>query len=426
MKIALLGHGIETQSAYEYYLKHHSDATFVAYDESQESIWYDKPNVEVRPRRWGDFRDIEADIVVRPPSVSPGDISTQGAVTSVTNEFFAECNKPIIGVTGTKGKGTTSSLIAEILREAGISTWLVGNIGVAALDVLDEINAADDGVVVYELSSFQLWDIRKSPHVAVVLMIDAEHLDIHGSRDEYVRAKANIVRYQTVDDVVVYYADNVTSAQLATQSAGRQLPYHSHRDGVVEIADGVALAQSDILLPGRHNLDNIQAAVLAAGQFTQNTDSMVNAVRNFKGLPHRIEEVAVKHGVRYINDSFSSAPPATVVAVDSFDAPTVVIMGGYDRGLDFTETCREIAAHDTVKMVLIMGQNRQAIVDGFEASGWSDYELVDTLPDALVCAQELTQPGDVVVLSPGSASFDMFTNFVARGEEFKRLVGEIA
>lgn len=207
MKIALLGYGLEAQSAYNYYANLHPDAEFVIYDNAA-SPKMELPKGSTFHGGMTDFHDIDADIVVRTPAISPDKVSTRGVVTSVTKEFFDVCQRPIIGVTGTKGKGTTCSLIAAILKEAGIKTWLVGNIGLPSLDMIKEINEAKEGVVIYELSSFQLWDMTKSPQVAVLLMIEPEHLDVHKDFAEYVNAKSNLVRHQTArKKLVVRHAD---------------------------------------------------------------------------------------------------------------------------------------------------------------------------------------------------------------------------
>ena len=421
MKIALLGYGIETQSALRYYSKIYPNAEFAIYDNAKKPKSQLPPGV-VFHGGVDNFYDIEADLVIRTPAVAPKRVSTNGVVTSVTKEFFDVCPVPIIGVTGTKGKSTTASLIAAILKKAGIKTWLVGNIGISALDAIDDIKTTGDGVVVYELSSFQLWDMKKSPKVAVLLLIEPEHLNVHDDFTDYSEAKANLVRHQAATDTVVYFADNPTTAGFAEESAGKKIPYHASPEGIVYV-NGQEIAKKDeVQLPGDHNIGNIQAAVLAAWQFTQDISAISEAVRSFKGLPHRLEEVAVKNGVRYINDSFSSAPPAVVVATATFSEPEILIMGGYDRGLDFTDTCKRIVAQKNVKKVLLIGQTKDKIADIFEELEWKSYEKFDTLEHVVKKATAYAAQGDVVIFSPGCASFDMFQDFTQRGEKFKSIV----
>lgn len=429
MKIALLGYGVEGASAYRYLSLRYPEAEFEIYDNA-ETPKYEIPKGVTFRGSTTSFRDIDADIVMRTPAIPPHTVSSRGKISSVTEEFFEACPVPIIGITGTKGKGTTASLIAAMLEKAGIKTWLVGNIGVASLDILNEVTAYNDtgepGVVVYELSSFQLWDMKKSPRVAVVLMIEPEHLNVHESFDDYVQAKSNITRYQTADDVVIYFADNDISATIAQNSPGVKIPYRVEQGEVLAI-DGVEIARrADILLYGEHNVGNVQAAMLAAWQFTKDARAIREAIKEFHGLPHRLEKVAEKNGILYINDSFSSAPPATVAALRAFDRPKIVIMGGYDRGLDFTETTRQIVAEPGVKMALLIGQTKGRVAAGFDECDWRNYEVLeDDLESAVRRAHELADPGDVIILSPGCASFDMFRDFSERGDKFKEVVGKL-
>ena len=430
MKIALIGYGIEGASAYRYLHGMYPDASFEIFDSAKELKAAPPASVVVHSGV-EDFRDIDADMVVRTPSIAPNRISSRGTVTSVTNLFFAACEAPIIGVTGTKGKGTTATLIANILQKAGVKTWLVGNIGLPALDVLEGINQSvmngEDSVVVYELSSFQLWDIEQSPQVAVVLMIEPEHLDVHGTLEDYVAAKEHITAYQTEDDAVIYFASNPSAEKIALASLGEKIPYTVTKEENDIVVDGTPIvSKKDIGLLGEHNIGNVQAAVLAAWQFTQDVTAIRQAVQEFHGLPHRLERVAEKNGILYINDSFASAPPAVLAAVQAFSRPEILIMGGFDRGLDFTQLASDIAKNTQVKQIYLIGQTRQRIAEAFEKAGIKNYESIDgDLGEALEKAHQVAVPGDVVLLSPGCASFDMFKDFVERGNEFKRLVGEL-
>lgn len=429
MKIALLGYGTEGASAHQYFSKRYPDAEFEIYDNA-ESAKYELPAGVVFKGGVKDFHNIDADLVIKTPAIPPSSVSTRGQISSVTRTFFDVCPVPIIGVTGTKGKGTTSTLIRKILRKAGFKEWLVGNIGYAALRCIEDVErahaAGEKCVVVYELSSFQLWDMTKSPHVAVVLMIEPEHLNVHSSFEDYVEAKANIVKYQQPSDVTIYYENNEVTRKIGESSPAMKIPYSVEPGDVITIDGEPVLDKSDIRLYGDHNIGNVKAAILAAWQFTQDKDAIREAVREFKGLEHRLEPLPLKNDVLFINDSFSSAPPATVAAVRAFSQPKVVIMGGFDRGLDFTETAQQIVAESNVKKVLLIGQNRIGIAKAFEAINWRNYEIIDGPFDQAVSrANELAEAGDVVLLSPGSASFDMFPNFIVRGDTFKELVGKL-
>lgn len=429
MKIALLGYGVEGASAYRYFTRLYPEAEFEIYDNADSSK-YDVPAGIGLKSGVKDFYDIDADLVIKTPAIAPSKVTTRGTVSSVTRTFFDVCPVPIIGVTGTKGKGTTATLTANILKKAGISVWLVGNIGTAALDVIEEIEQAhangEQCVVVYELSSFQLWDMTKSPQVAVVLMVEPEHLNVHASFEEYIEAKANIVAHQHASDTTIYYENNDISCQIGESSKAHKIPYSVETGDVLTIDGREIVRKDDIKLYGEHNVGNVKAAMLAAWQFTQDVDAIKRAVAEFTGLPHRLESLSVKHGVLFINDSFSSAPPATVAAVRAFSQPKVIIMGGFDRGLDFTETARDIIAESDIKKILLIGQTRTSIAKAFESLDWHNYDIIDgSLKQAVARAAEIAVPGDVVLFSPGSASFDMFRDFTERGNAFKELVEKL-
>jgi len=429
MKIALLGYGTEGVSAYHYFKRLYPTATFEVYDNAVKPR-HDVPEDIIFYGGVNSFQDIDADLVIKTPAIAPLSVSTRGSISSVTRTFFDVCPVPIIGITGTKGKGTTATLTRNILRKAGIKTWLVGNIGLAALDIIEEIEqahiAGEKCAVVYELSSFQLWDMTKSPQVAIVLMIEPEHLNVHKDFEEYVEAKANIVKYQHVGDTTIYYADNEVSRKIGESSAANKIPYVVEPGDSLTIDGQIIVSKSDIKLYGDHNVGNVQAAMLAAWQFTQDKDAIKAAVREFRGLSHRLEPVITHNNILFINDSFSSAPPATVAAVRAFAQPKIVIMGGFDRGLDFTETTRDMASEPRLKKVLLIGQTRHVIAAAFDKNNWHDYEIIDGgLDRAVARANELADAGDVVLFSPGCASFDMFPDFVVRGNTFKELVTKL-
>jgi UDP-N-acetylmuramoylalanine--D-glutamate ligase len=429
MKIALLGYGTEGSSAYRYFSKLYPDAEFKVYDNAEKPT-YEMPENMALEAGVRDFHDIDADLVIKTPAIAPSKVSTRGEISSVTRTFFDVCPVPIIGVTGTKGKGTTSTLIANILKKAGFRVWLVGNIGYSALDAIEEIQqahvAGEKAVVVYELSSFQLWDMTKSPQVAVVLMVEPEHLNVHASFEDYVEAKANIVNYQHTSDVTIYYEPNDVSRKIGESSKATKIPYSVESGDAITIDGDNIVKKTDINLYGDHNVGNVKAAILAAWQFTQNKDAIQEAVHEFTGLPHRLEPLPLKDDILFINDSFSSAPPATVAAVRAFTQPKIVIMGGFDRGLDFTDAARDIASTEQVKKVLLIGQTRVGIAQAFESLDWRMYEIIDeSLDQAVARARELAEAGDVVLFSPGAASFDMFPNFNVRGDVFKKLVEKL-
>ncbi len=419
MKIAFLGYGIEAESAYKYFAKQYPDADFVVYENKPAAKNVLPNNIEFHGNI-ENFENIDADIVVRTPAVNPKNITTRGKVTSVTKLFFESCPAPIIGVTGTKGKGTTASLIAEILKTVGKKVWLVGNIGEPALNILDEVQPED--IVVYELSSFQLWDLEISPHVAVVLMVEPEHLDVHDSFEDYTKAKANITKYQNPSDIVVYLDRDSTSSQIAKVSSGKKIDYHVLDGENIEIDGQFICKKNEVGLLGHHNLENIYAAITAAWQFTKDIEAISKTIKSFTGLPHRLEFVREVNNIRFYDDSFSSAPPSTKVAIRSFEEPVILIAGGYDRGLDYSDLAEAINKQKNVKKVLLIGQTKGKIS---ELLTNVPYELMNDFQSTVREAYKIAEPGDVVLLSPGCASFDMFKNFTERGDEFKNLVNKL-
>jgi UDP-N-acetylmuramoylalanine--D-glutamate ligase len=427
MKIAIAGYGVEGKSSYTYFSKKGDDITIL--DERPEID--DLPEGAAAVSGSEAFQNLDNyDMVVRSPSLPPAKLAGAKKIWSATNEFFAQCSAPIIGVTGTKGKGTTTSLTATILRAAGKTVHVVGNIGVPALDVLADIQASD--IVVYEMSSFQLWDIETSPHVAIILMIEPDHLNVHANFEDYVLAKANIAAHQTADDVVIYHPTNEQSARAAEASAGKHMRYMTPEaafveDGNVKMGDTIICRTDEVGLKGGYNLENVCAAVSAAWQFSQDVPSFARAIGEFKGLEHRLEYVATKRGIMFYNDSFSSAPTATMAAITAFEQPIVLIVGGFDKGVDLTPLAERIAATAAIEKVIVIGQVRDQISAAFERVGFTRFDSTGEtdMKKIVDLAVSYTPDGGVVLLSPGCASFDMFKNFYERGKLFKQAVGEL-
>ena len=432
MKIAILGYGKEGKAAEKYFLKRGDEIEI--FDKFTER---DLDKI--------DFS--EYDLVLRSPSVHPRE-----GFSSVTKYFFENCPVPIIGVTGTKGKGTTCSLIVEILRALGRKVFLVGNIGKPAIEVLDEIwklvmeagdRLEEDGVsgviaferlrehlnrmpaVVYEMSSFQLWDLERSPHVAVVLRIEADHLNVHDGFDDYIEAKSNIVGYQMMTDALVYFKNNKWSAKIAEESPAVKQAYP-----IEPLPKKMRNLLNELSVPGEHNKENAEAALLAVAAYmcmdvkelvAKNYDAIAQAFRNFKGLPHHIEFVRNLNGVDYYDDSFSASYPSLEVAVKAFpDRPVVLIAGGKDRGLELAPMKKAIFGAPNLVKAILIGETRQKLADGEPAE---KYLLVDSLEEAVKKARaEAEKVRAVVLLSPGAASFDMFRDFYDRGEQFKKIV----
>lgn len=432
MKVAIAGYALEGRVNYQYWLSQGHDVTIV---DERVLAAEELPEGATTLLGAGVLDDLHGfDLVVRTASLNPEKIKTDGQIWSATNEFFAKCPAGIIGVTGTKGKGTTSSLIASILEAAGKTVHLVGNIGTSALEALPAIKP--DDIVVFELSSFQLWDIQKSPHIAVVLMIEPDHLNVHKDMDDYVKAKANIRAHQLDDDICIYHPTNSLSANIAhSTEQGAAMRYGISEDGAVYESQGYFcqrehnICSTDALqLLGRHNIENACAAISAVKSYQIDDAAIEKGLRSFKGLPHRLEFVRTIQGVDYFNDSFSSAPGATIAAVSSFDKPEILILGGTDKGADFSPLVSELAGRNNLKRILLIGEIRHKLQGLLVEAGIADkVRLLDsqTMREVVATAQQEAQEGDVVLLSPACASFDMFRDFYDRGDQFRSLVTEL-
>lgn len=423
MKIAIAGYGAEGKASYEYWNTPNNQVTIV---DERSILPQELPPHATAATGEGVFDRLGGyDMVVRTAGLAPHKINTDGIIWSATNEFFQACPAPIIGVTGTKGKGTTSSLIAAILRAGGKTVHLVGNIGQPALSILKDISPHD--IVVYELSSFQLWDIEKSPHVAVVLMIEADHLDVHGTFTEYIDAKGRITSLQETTDRVVYCAENEHSERVANSSVGQRLPYLSERTAHIRgssfyYQDTELCSVDQLQLPGAHNKENACAAITAAWPWVQDGPVIAEGLRSFDGLPHRLKLVREIGGVRYYDDSIATTPGSAIAALKAFPEQKVIILGGSDKGADYTELvalCKE-----TNSRVVTMGETGRKIeklCDRLQV----ECSYAADINDAVRIAHHSAKDGDVVILSPASASFDMFSSYVERGEQFIAAVSQL-
>ncbi|QJU04841.1 UDP-N-acetylmuramoyl-L-alanine--D-glutamate ligase [Candidatus Saccharibacteria bacterium oral taxon 488] len=453
MKIVIAGYGLEGISSLRYFRQVFPDAEFVIAD--QKAVENAPDGVAVRTGESVFAEQLQdADMVVRAPGVPPRLLKTSGKIWSATNEFFDKCPAPIIGVTGTKGKGTTCSLIAAILRTAGQTVHLVGNIGVPALDALP--NITKDDFVVYELSSFQLWDLEKSPTIAVVLMIEPDHLEVHTDFAEYLDAKKNIRRHQGIIDTCLYHPTNKYSKEVAATPFNGLLDEQGHatceycggdaldfayryavpdedqvyvRDGYFCVQDRRICRIDHLRLPGAHNLENACAAMSAVTELpiTVTDEQYAAGLESFTGLPHRLKFVVEKNGVRYYDDSIATTPGSAIAALRAFEAPKVLIVGGYDKGADYAEMATEIA-RQTVRAVIIIGANAAKIEQSLRQASVTATIVVlgqTTMVDVVAQASQLSRPGDVVILSPAAASFGMFKNYVDRGEQFVAAVEKL-
>lgn len=423
--VVIAGYGVEGRAAYTYLIER--GANVVVYDQNERLAAAEGMDVVLGKDAFTKIKDV--DVIFRSPSIRPDALPNGVYTTSVTRQFFEDCPATIIGVTGTKGKGTTATLIANILTQSGHKVHLVGNIGKAALEVLGEIG--EDDVVVYELSSFQLWDLEKSPHIAVVLMVETDHIDIHKDMDEYVAAKSKITANQTQDDMVFYHPKNEYSEQIAEHTKGTKARYLTDEAAYIEddfsetylvIGTTAIMSTSDIALPGKHNLENVCAALSAAWQFTNDAQAVAKAIREFTGLPHRLELVRELNTIRFYNDSFAAAPAATVAAIESFpENEKVCIVGGYDKGIDLTSIVDSVIKNDVT--AILIGQTGLNLQSSLREKDYHKLKYVEGgMEEIAYAAVDMANPNSVIILSPGCASFDMFKDFKDRGEQFRSVV----
>ena len=380
--------------------------------------------------------NLDADVVFRTPGMHPGnpaleELRQSGAkVTSEMEIFFELCPCKIIAITGSDGKTTTTTLVSEFLKAAGYKVWLGGNIGTPLLPICNQIDEND--VAVVELSSFQLMDMERSAHISVVTNLAPNHLDMHKDMDEYVEAKKNIFKYQSATDKLILNADN----DITSNFKGNGITRYFSRKGKADIClcgnmitrDGEqVLDKRDILIPGEHNVENYMAAILAVEGFVSD-DVICHVAKTFGGVEHRIELVRVKDGVRFYNDSIASSPSRTIAGLRSFDEKVLLIAGGYDKHIPYDVLGPEICAH--VKTVYVNGATGGQIRAAVENA--PDYRpgypnIVDCVDftDAVMKSAEDAVSGDVVLMSPASAAFDQFKNFMERGKYFKKLIAEL-
>lgn len=382
------------------------------------------------------LQGVEADILFRTPGMHPGNpaietLRSRGAqVTSEMEAFFQVCPCTILAVTGSDGKTTTTTLISEMLKAAGKTVWLGGNIGTPLLPLVRQMRPEDFAVV--ELSSFQLMDMTRSPHRALITNLAPNHLDVHRDMAEYVDAKKNIFRYQGTDGLLVLNADNAITASF--RGNGQTRFFSRLRKAHVCLEDGVicrngepVLPVRDILIPGVHNVENYMAAIAMVEGLAD--DGAVRQVAGtFGGVEHRIELVRIKDGVRFYNDSIASSPSRTIAGLHSFDRKVILIAGGYDKHIPYDVLGPEICAH--VKKLFLGGATGTKIRAAVENCPDYDPEALEitdcgSFEPAVRAAAATAEAGDVVLMSPASAAFDQFKNFMVRGDFYKALVKEL-
>lgn len=442
MKVALVGFAVEGKSALPYWQQQGADVTVCDQD----------PNKDVPPgidRQLGPdyLKDLgRFDVIVRTVGMHPQKIldanpGVKDKITTNINEFLRVCpTKNVIGVTGTKGKGTTCSLILKMLQAAGKDAYLGGNYGIPAFSFLPKLTK--DSWVVMELSSFMLYDIKYSPHIGVCLMVEPEHLDWHGDVNDYFKAKSNMFAHQADHDVAIYYANSERSHQIVRVSPGDKIAYYDEPGAYIHehkiMIDQTVLCKTDELkLLGKHNWQNACAAATAFWQVAQAPDAIRKVLTTFSGLEHRLEFVREVDGVKYYDDSFGTTPETAQVALEAFTQPKVIILGGSDKGSYYDKLISTIADANIRQIILIGNTTNPAyptasnkIEAELRAQNFSQmHSLIRpggaTMSEILAACRKYAKKGDVVLLSTACASFDMFKDYKERGNQFKAAVHDL-
>ena len=401
VKIAILGFGLEGKSALKFLKKKYQKADFEVRDIKMQGKNY--------------LKGLENfDMIVRSPGIPYLRSEIQKAkkqgvkITSVTNLFFESASwrsrGKIIGITGTKGKGTIATLLYKILKAAEKNVCLAGNIGLPMLNILPKLKK--NSITILELSSFQLQDMDKSPEIAIITDISLDHQDYHKSFKEYLDAKTNILRYQKSRDKVFYFADNKYAKLIAKKSRGEKIAVLPNPNLILKIL-------------GFHNLKNVSMAAAAARELKVPERIIKRITKNFKGLPHRLEFVRIIDGVNYYNDSASTNPAATAAALAAFSEPKILIAGGAGKNLSYKPLAKAVKKSN-MRAVILFGRDKYKIRQSINAK--IPVNLVRNLKSAVISAYKSSLAGDIVLFSPGAASFDMFKNAKERGKYFTKLI----
>lgn len=443
--VAVIGIGVSNQPLIDVLLSHGIEVTACDRKSREElGVLGDTLTSKGAKLRLGaDYlQNLREDIIFRTPGMRPDLPELQAAIangsclTSEMEIFFEICPCPIIAVTGSDGKTTTTTMIAELLRRAGKTVHLGGNIGHPLLAEAGDIHPED--IAVLELSSFQLMTMTRSPHIAVITNLAPNHLDVHRNFAEYIAAKENIFTHQMTKDIAVFNADNTITAEEACRALGRTRLFSRKQ----EVKDGVFLRGEAIIarsrgqerqimttnhikLPGVHNVENYLAAISVVDGMVPD-EIIQDFAGTFQGVEHRIELIRTRKGVRWYNDSIASSPSRTIAGLNSFHQKVILIAGGKDKGISYESLGPVI--NERVKLLLLCGATAGVIRQSVEqATNYNGLEILDVedYQEAVSLADSHSREGDVVILSPASTSFDRFANFMDRGKTFKNIVNQL-
>ncbi|MBQ3119067.1 MAG: UDP-N-acetylmuramoyl-L-alanine--D-glutamate ligase [Clostridia bacterium] len=435
--VGVIGIGISNRPLIKYLVAAGADVS--AYDRKTEEqlgdIAHELKALGVKLILGENYLDnLSGDVIFKTPGMrydNPAILKAEKQGSVITSEmevFFEICPANTIAVTGSDGKTTTTTLIYTMLKEAGYTAHLGGNIGTPLMTKAEEMNVGDYAIL--ELSSFQLHTMKKSPHIAVITNITPNHLDWHIDYQEYIDAKKNIMQYQNEEDILVVNAGNQETKKIGENACGKVRSFSSKTDALVHLnkdkifyGDEEILDIKNIKIPGKHNIENYMTAIAAVYDLVDK-DIINKVAREFGGVPHRIELVRTIDGVRYYNSSIDSSPNRTINTLNVFSEPVVLIAGGKDKGIPYDEIGAPIAEH--VKTLILIGATSKVIDEAVKKTGKTvPTFFVNTYEEAVTKAKESATSGDVVLLSSASTSFDMFNNFEERGNLFKELVNKL-
>ena len=393
---------------------------------------------------WGEQPDVEAikpDYIVMSPGVPltipPVKYAKEHGIPVIGELELAyrNCKAPFAAITGTNGKTTTTTLIGELMKKTGRQVFVGGNIGVPIITYADKLQEED--IVVAEVSSFQLETVESfCPHLALMINLTPDHLDRHGDMAGYLAAKVRIFENQKESDYLVLNYDDEALRELAPQSRGKVIFFsqkHKLEEGVYLDGRKVMLALNgeslficnadEIAIKGKHNLENAMGAIVFAYLSGVRAEDIRDVLMTFQGVEHRLEPVRTLNEVLYINDSKGTNPDSTIKAIEAYDRPIVIILGGKNKGVPFTELAGLVK--ERVKKAVLVGQAKEELAEALDAAGFNDYVRTESFEEAVTKAAELAEPGDIVLLSPACTSWDMFSSFEERGRLFKKLVMEL-
>ncbi len=448
-RVGVLGFGQEGQATTAYLLRHgikpvlFDKRALEQFTSSEQALFHEHG---LTSHFGADYLDrlAEAEVIFRSPGtwrLVPQLLAAEEAgviITSQVKWFFEHSPAPIIGVTGTKGKGTTASLIAYILKTANKKFYLTGNVGLdQPLEFLDQL--VGDEHIVYELSSFQLQDLTQSPHIAVILMVTNDHLDVHATTEEYHEAKSSIAKFQNTGDIAIINDDYPAAQELGQLSSAKKLFFsrnHQVKDGayvdgqeLLIVEQGTETQRFDLStlpLRGQHNWENAAAAILAALSVSIEAHSINQALSTFRALPHRLQQLPEQNGIEFYDDSISTVPDTAQAGIRSFTEPLLVLVGGSDKGLDPQPLIDTLVETPNIKAVVTLGATGPNLAQALEDQHFTKPILqgFSDLAAAMKAIKKIAQAGDVVLLSPGFASFGWYNNYKERGNDFARLAAD--